>query len=83
MPRSRTLSALVLACAAATFGPAHGADGTPARPRASEPAKPPKNPEAEKLRLLAKLQADAPKMVEAPAPNNALESPIFRRYDRP
>lgn len=82
MACSRILSALVVACAAAAFGPAHGADVTAPRARASEPARA-RNQEAEKLRLLAKLQADAPKMVEAPAIHNALEAPIFRRYDRP
>lgn len=80
--RIRILSVLVLALAAARFGPAQAADGNPPPPRGSDPAKA-KTQEAQKLRLLAKLQADAPKLVETPARHNALDAPIFHRHDRP
>ena len=39
--------------------------------------------ELEKQRLIAKLHADAPRLVESHGAMNPLEAPIFHRYDRP
>jgi hypothetical protein len=78
-----TLLSFSLALVGAVAGPAHAADGlAPATARAVDPAKA-KAQELEKQRLLAKLHADAPKLVETRSGTNPLDAPIFHRYDRP
>ncbi len=54
----------------------------PPTPATVDPAKI-KAKELEKLRLIAKLHADAPKLVDARTNANPLDAPIFHRYDRP
>jgi hypothetical protein len=54
----------------------------PPTSRAVDPAKA-KAQEMEKQRLLAKLHAEAPKLVETRVATNPLDAPIFHRYDRP
>lgn len=61
--------------------------------RAGDVLRPPTSPivdlakvkakELEKLRLIAKLHADAPKVVDSHSGANPLDAPIFHRYDRP
>ncbi len=75
------LSMLVASLLLATVIPAHGADSAGPRPRVVDPARA-KAQEADRQRLIAKLHGDAPKVVEAPAPKNPLDAPIFHRYDR-
>ena len=65
--------------------PVHAADAlrAPLAPaRIVDPVRA-KAQELEKQRLLAKLHADAPKVVEAHNGTNPLDAPIFHRYDRP
>ncbi len=61
----------------------HAADALrpPPSPLPADVAKA-KAKELEKMRLIAKLHADAPKLADS-AGANPLEAPIFHRYDRP
>ena len=76
----------LLLCVAVAVGvalSAHAGDAlSPPPARAIDVAKI-KAKELEKLRLIAKLQADAPKLVDSHNGTNPLEAPIFHRYDRP
>jgi hypothetical protein len=69
----------------ALLAPAHGAELEAPQPRVVDTAKI-KARELEKLRLIAKLNAEVPKVreaQEAAAGTNPLSAPIFHRYDRP
>jgi hypothetical protein len=66
----------------AMVGPARGGDFGAPRPRVVDVAKA-KAQESEKQRLLARLRAEVPKVHEVPSGANALDAPIFHRYDRP
>lgn len=79
------MTLLLLALCEVVACPAQAADAskTPvAAGRVVDPSKA-KAQELEKQRLLAKLHADAPKIVEANSGTNPLDAPIFHRYDRP
>jgi hypothetical protein len=67
----------------AVVGSAHAADAlsSPA-PHVVDPAKA-KAKELEKQRLIAKLHAEVPKVVDLRSGTNPLDAPIFHRYDRP
>jgi hypothetical protein len=82
MSRRHAQPLLCLVLAAGLSCPARAAD-TP-RPSARPPtdAAKTKANELEKLRLIAKLHAEAPKLVESHGAN-PLDAPIFHRYDRP
>ncbi len=54
----------------------------PPTPTTVDPAKV-KAKELERLRLIARLHADAPKLVDLHSGANPLDAPIFHRYDRP
>ncbi len=83
MTSRRAATLLCLALLGAVAVPAGATDATEAsKPRVVDPAKA-KAQDLEKQRLLAKLHADAPKVVEASKGTNPLDAPIFHRYDRP
>jgi hypothetical protein len=90
VPRRHTSTWIVLALIGASALPARAADAPapkardldPPKVRVVDPAKA-KAQELEKQRLLAKLHADAPKVVELHSGANPLDAPIFHRYDRP
>ena len=85
MVRRPVLTSLLLALCGVVACPARAADALrapAAAARAIDPVKA-KAQELEKQRLLAKLHADAPKVVEAHNGTNPLDAPIFHRYDRP
>jgi hypothetical protein len=83
MARRRVAISLCLLLAGAASWPVHAVDAlVPPTLRAVDPAKA-KAQEMEKQRLLAKLQADAPQLVETRAATHPLDAPIFHRYDRP
>ncbi len=62
--------------------PARGSELPGQRPRVVDPARA-KAQDTDRKRLLAKLRDEAPKIQDAPASRNALDLPIFRRYDKP
>jgi len=85
MLRRPVLTSLVLGLWCVVVCPAHAADAPrapPAPARIVDPVRA-KAQELEKQRLLVKLHADAPKVVEAHNGTNPLDAPIFHRYDRP
>jgi hypothetical protein len=81
MVHRHVVASLVLV--GAVIGSAHAADvlHAPTAP-VVDPARA-KAKELEKQRLIAKLHADAPKVVELRSGANPLDAPIFHRYDRP
>ena len=85
MVRRPVLTLLLLGLFGVVACPARAGD-VPKAPAAAgrvvDPSKA-KAQELEKQRLLAKLHADAPKVVEANSGANPLDAPIFHRYDRP
>jgi len=81
MVHRHVVASLVLV--GAVIGSAHAADALLApAPPVVDPAKA-RAKELEKQRLIAKLHADAPKMIELRSGTNPLDAPIFHRYDRP
>jgi hypothetical protein len=82
MSHRRALPSLLISVLVATALPARGENDAPPRPRATvNPAKA-KAQEAERQRLVAKLQAEAPKVDDLPPPSHALSAPIFHRNER-
>ena len=74
---------LCLALLGAVAVPAGATDAPEAsKARVVDPTKA-KAQDLEKQRLLAKLHADAPKVVELNRGANPLDAPIFHRHDRP
>ena len=85
MLRRPVLTSLVLGLWCVFACPVHAADA-PRAPLAAARIVDPvraRAQELEKQRMLAKLHADAPKVVEAHNGTNPLDAPIFHRYDRP
>ena len=83
MIRRHAATLLCLALLGAVVAPAGAADAPEAsKPRVVDPVKA-KAQDLEKQRLLAKLHAEAPKLVEVSKGTNPLDAPIFHRYDRP
>ena len=85
MVRRPVLTLLVLGLWCVVACPAQASDALrapAAAARVVDPVKA-KAQELEKQRLLAKLHADAPKLVDARDGKNPLDAPIFHRYDRP
>ena len=85
MVRRPVQTSLVLGLWCVVACPAQAADALRAPAAASrvvDPAKA-KAQELEKQRLLVKLHADAPKLVDVRDSKNPLDAPIFHRYDRP
>ena len=72
---------LVAVLSLVSWSAANAADGPGERPRAVDPVKR-KAQDADKARLLAKLRGEAPKVREKPPLANALDAPIFHRYDK-
>jgi len=82
MSPRRLLPSLLITLFVAAALPARGAEEAPPRQRVgADPAKA-KAQEAERQRLIAKLQAEVPKVNDAPPPSHALAAPIFHRYER-
>ena len=81
MARRRVASFLCFVIAGSIAVTARGADALLPAPRLDAARS--KARELEKLRLIAKLHADAPKLVESRGGANPLAAPIFHRYDRP
>ncbi len=83
MARRHDLSLLCLMLVGAAASSARAGDAL--QPPMSAPVDPAKakSKELEKQRLIAKLQAEAPKLVDSRSASNPLEAPIFHRYDRP
>lgn len=77
----RALALLLASLMLATAFAARSADLNGPRARVVDPARA-KAQDADRLRLLAKLRGDAPKLEDAPMPRNPLDAPIFHRYDR-
>ncbi len=85
MVRRHVLTLLLPGLCGVVACPAQAADALrapTAAARVVDPVKA-KAQELEKQRLLARLHADAPKVVEAHNGANPLDAPIFHRYDRP
>jgi hypothetical protein len=82
VPRRRASTLVLLALIGASALPARAADAPAPKARVVDPAKA-KAQELEKQRLIAKLHADAPKVVDLHSGANPLDAPIFHRYDRP
>ncbi len=85
MLRRPVLTSLVLGLCGAVACPAQAADGLRAPAAVARVVDPVKAraQDLEKQRLLAKLHADAPKVIEVRDGTNPLDAPIFHRYDRP
>ena len=83
MARRYATTLLVLVLVGAIAAPAWAGDEPlPPKSRVVDPVRA-KAQELEKQRLLAKLHADAPKLVDLRSGTNPLEAPIFHRHDRP
>ncbi|MEO5845794.1 MAG: hypothetical protein ABIQ33_13235 [Caldimonas sp.] len=76
-----SLSGLVASLLLTAAFPVHSADSEVRRPRVLDPARA-KAQDADRQRLIAKLNGEAPKVMESPAPTNPLDAPIFHRHDR-
>ena len=85
MVRRPVLTLLLLGLCGVFACPAQAGDALRAPVAAGRVVEPSKSKaqELQKQRLLAKLHADAPKVVEANSGANPLDAPIFHRYDRP
>ena len=82
MATRRIVPLLLFVLGSALVAPANAGDNDAPQPRVVDSARI-KARELDKQRLIAKLNAEVPKVQEAPAEGDALSAPIFRRYDRP